>query len=312
MRFRFIDRWILAAAVVCCGFQTQPIYAQAVSYHTTSVGGIRIFYRQAGDPDKPTILLLHGFPTSSHMFRDLMPRLASDFFVLAPDYPGMGYSEAPTRDRFAPTDDSLADVIEKFARQLAPRPFIIYMQDLGGPVGMRLATRHPDWIGGLIFQNTPISTADWEPTRLKSIQPDDGPVTAVQQAAAESRVSLDTARFLYQHGARSPDALNPDAWTTDAYALNQPENRRIMVGYLLDGRSNLRLYPAWHEYLRHSHPRTLVVWGRNDPIFLEIGASDIKHEVPAADVHLYDTGHFALEEDSEDIARQIKNWFRHP
>lgn len=279
--------------------------AEPVRYKFATVDGIKIFYREAGDPKKPTILLLHGFPSSSHMFRDLIPLLSSRFHLLAPDYPGMGYSGAPAADKFTATFDSIAGVIEKFVRQVGEEKLIVYMQDFGGPVGMRLAVRHPEWIAGLIIQNTPISLDGWDPARLKDVQANAGPETPEKRAAAESRVVPATALFLYQHGARNPAGLNPDAWTNDGYALGQPENKRIMTDLQLDIPSNLDLYPTWQAYLRTHEPRTLVVWGRGDPLFAPAGAEAVKAEVPAAEIRYYDTGHFALEEDSADIARQI-------
>jgi pimeloyl-ACP methyl ester carboxylesterase len=243
------------------------------------------------------------------MFRDLIPELDNHFHVVAPDYPGMGYSDAPSAETFAANDDSLTAVVEGFVQQLGNTRLILYMQDLGGPIGMRLATRHPEWVAGLIFQNTPISVAGWNPDRLKPLLVNTGPVTSEERAAAASRVVLDTAIFLYQRGARDPGGLNPDAWATDAYALSKSENRRIIAGYLADARLSLPLYPEWQAYLREKQPRTLVVWGKHDPVFSEAGIADIKNAVPSAEVHLYDTGHFALEEDSEDIAWQITQFF---
>ena len=276
-----------------------------VTYRYVNVDGIKIFYREAGDPAKPTILLLHGFPSSSHMFRDLIPKLATDFHVIAPDYPGMGFSEAPPADKFATTFDSVAQVIEDLVSQLGVERVILYEQDFGGPVGMRLAIAHPGWIAGLIIQNTPISLDGWEPGRLKAVQANIGPVTPEKRAAAESRVSATTAEFLYRSGARNAAALNPDAWTSDEASISKPGNRRVMTDLQMDIASNLAQYPSWQAYLRRYQPKTLVVWGVNDPIFAAVGAFAVRKEVANADIHLYNTGHFALEEESDDIAKQI-------
>ena len=297
----------LAASVltlVCAGTQ-----AAEVSYHYATADGIKIFYREAGDKSKPTLLLLHGFPSSSHEFRDLIPLLSDNFHVVAPDYPGMGYSDAPPADKFTPTFDNVTAVIEKFVTGLGDPHLIVYMTDFGGPVGMRMAVNHPDWISGLIFQNAIVSVAGVDPARRKRDEAISGEITPEKRALAESHVSLATALLLYQHGARNPAALNPDAWTNDAVALANPDSRRIMTELQLDIPSNVASFPVWQGYLRTHQPRTLVVWGKNDPIFLPAGAEAVKKEVPDASVHYYDTGHFALEEDHIDIARQINQFF---
>ncbi len=275
-----------------------------VQYGFRTVGGVKIFFREAGDRDKPTILLLHGFPTSSHMFRDLIPLLSGRFHVIAFDYPGMGYSEAPAADVPA-SFDSLAVAAENFIEATHQKHLILYMQDFGGPVGMRLAVKHPDWIAGLIFQNTPISLDGWNADRLRAVQAGAGPVTPEKRAAAEHRVSLETAIFLYKQGARSPQTLNPDAWANDAFALANPDSRRVMTDLILDIPSNLDLYPVWREYLASHRPKTLVVWGKNDPVFASAGAEAIRSAVGEAEVDYYDTGHFALEEAGDDIAKRI-------
>jgi len=297
----------LAASVltlVCTG-----AHAADVSYHYATVDGIKIFYREAGEKSKPTLLLLHGFPSSSHEFRDLIPLLSDNFHVVAPDYPGMGYSDAPPADKFTPTFDNVTAVIEKLVVSLGDPHLIVYMTDFGGPVGMRMAVHHPDWISGLIFQNAIVSVAGVDPSRRKRDEAISGEITPEKRALAESHVSLTTALLLYQHGARNPAALNPDAWTNDAVALANPDSRRIMTDLQLDIPSNVASFPAWQAYLRTYQPRTLVVWGKNDPIFLPAGAEAVKQEVPDASVHYYDTGHFALEEDHIDIARQINQFF---
>jgi pimeloyl-ACP methyl ester carboxylesterase len=290
--------------VACAGTQ-----AADVSYHYATVDGIKIFYREAGEKSKPTLLLLHGFPSSSHEFRDLIPLLSDNFHVVAPDYPGMGYSDAPPADRFTSTFDNVTAVIEKFVVSLGDPHLIVYMTDFGGPVGMRMAVHHPDWISGLIFQNAIVSVAGVDPARRKRDEAITGEITPEKRALAESHVSLATALLLYQHGARNPAALNPDAWTNDAVALANPDSRRIMTDLQLNIPSNVASFPVWQAYLRTHQPRTLVVWGKNDPIFLPGGAEAVKQEVPDASVHYYDTGHFALEEDHVDIARQINQFF---
>lgn len=284
--------------------------ADDIHYRFITVAGNKLFYREAGDPHKPTILLLHGFPSSSHMFRDLIPELAPYFHVLAPDYLGMGNSAIPTATPLTPlTFDTLGQSMEELVRELGIKNAVIYMQDFGGPVGMRLATRNPQWVRGLVIQNTPITLDGWEPVRLKAIQANVGPQTPEKRSAAQARVVLATDLFLYQHGARNPDGLNPDAWANDAFALSDPEKRRAMTDLQLDIGSNLALYPQWQAYLRKAQPTTLVVWGDGDPIFTPRGADSIKEFVPEAQIHHYNTGHFALEEEHRDIAQRIVQVF---
>lgn len=298
---------VLTALVLT--FSGTGAQAAEVSYKYATVDGIKIFYREAGDRSKPTLLLLHGFPSSSHEFRDLIPLISQNFHVVAPDYPGMGYSDAPPADKFTPTFDNVTSVIEKFVVSLGDPHLIVYMTDFGGPVGMRMAVHHPDWISGLIFQNAIISVAGVDPSRRKRDDAISGAITPEKRALAESHVSLATALLLYQHGARNPAALNPDAWTNDAVALANPDSRRIMTDLQLNIPTNVASFPAWQSYLRTYQPRTLAVWGKNDPIFLPAGAEAVKQEVPAAVVRYYDTGHFALEEDHVDIAKQINEFF---
>ena len=301
-RVKFLGLWL--AAALWAGVASDAFAAQ-VTYKFASVDGIRVFYREAGDPQKPTILLLHGFPSSSHMFRDLIPELEERFHIIAPDYPGMGNSEAPPAATFTATFDSVASVMEKFVQTIGARKAILYMQDFGGPIGMRLATRRPDWVRGVIIQNIPVTLDGWEPSRLAAVQASVGPESLAKRKAAESRVALATALFLYRHGAHNPDGLNPDAWTSDAFALTNPESRRVMTDLQLDIPSNLSLYGEWQDYLRTRQPKTLVVWGDGDPIFVPRGADAIRDFVPGAEIRHYNTGHFALEEEHSDIARQI-------
>ena len=284
--------------------------APTVHYRHATVDNIDIFYREAGNPNAPTLLLLHGFPSSSSMFRDLIPLLADRFHLVAPDYPGMGASEAPSVEKFKPTFDNLAAVMTDFAAKLNLSHYILYMQDFGGPVGLRMAVGNPERVSGLIVQNTPVSLDGWDTKRLAAIQANAaGPVTPEKRAAIEARVVQATSNLLHQHGAAHPEQLNPDSWAVDAYALNDPEKRRIMTDLQIDIPSSLALYPVWQDYLKARQPRTLVVWGRNDPIFSPNGGDIVKTLIPAADVRYYSTGHFALEENGADIASEIRSHF---
>lgn len=277
-----------------------------VMYRSVEVSGISVFYREAGDPQNPTLLLLHGFPASSHMFRDLIPELADRFHLIAPDYPGFGYSDAPAADAFTPTFEGLTDVMEQFVVQQGLHKFSLYLQDFGGPVGFRLATRHPEWIEALIIQNA--NAYD------EGLSPDirEGNLRRATHPATEAEMDFELgpglAHLLYQQGARNPEGMNPDAWTTDLWCMEQPGHRRIGAALLNDYYTNMDLYPAWQAYLREHQPPTLVVWGQGDPVFLPPGAEAYKKDLQNVQVHLLNTSHFALEEDAQAIAEYISQF----
>ncbi len=272
-----------------------------MNFDTADVAGLRLFYREAGDPSKPTIVLLHGFPSSSYAFHDLIPRLADRFHVIAPDYPGMGYSDAPAPTVLRPTFDDVAMVIDAFIAQRAPGPVILYMHDFGGPIGMRVATAHPERIAGLIFQNTTISVEGWDPARLKFYERIGGPETPDKLAEAEQLATEGRDMFLHQSGARRPDALNPDHWAIDAYALSIAADRLFMSRLLMNLAANVPHYPDWNAYLKNRQPKMLIVWGRNDPFLMPAAAESVKQNVPTAEVRYFDGGHFVLDENADAI-----------
>jgi len=276
---------------------------------TTEVAGLKLFYREAGDPSKPHLVLLHGFPSSSFHFRDLIPRLASRFHLLAPDYPGMGFSEAPPATVLRPTFDDVATAVDAFLAQRAPGPVILYMHDFGGPIGMRFATAHPERIAGLIFQNTTLSAEGWKGDRLKFYERIGGPETPENLAEAEQLATIGRDRFLHEYGARRPDVLNPDSWAIDAYAFSIPESRLFMSSLLMNMAANVSRYPEWTAYLRDRQPRTLIVWGRNDPLLVPEAAEFVKQAVPTADLRFFDGSHFVLDEYGEEIAEAITQTF---
>ncbi len=280
-----------------------------MNFKTADVAGLRLFYREAGDPSKPTIVLLHGFPTSSHQFSDLIPRLADRFHVIAPDYPGMGYSDAPAPTVLRPTFDDVAVAIDAFIARRASEPIVLYMHDIGSPIGMRIATAHPERIAGLIFQNTTISQEGLNPAVLSFYERIGGPETPDKLAEAEKRFTVDRRMFLHETGAHQPDALNPDNWAIDAYAFSIPEDRVFMSRLLMNMEANLPHYPEWNAYLKGRQPKTLVLWGRNDPLFAPAAAESVKQAVPTADVRYFDGGHFALDEYADAIAEAIIETF---
>lgn len=280
-----------------------------ILYKTTKVDNVDIFYREAGSREAPTIVLLHGFPTSSHMFRNLIMRLSDKFHLVAPDYPGFGNSSAPPVDAFDYSFDHLAEIIEKFIQDLQLKRFSIYLQDYGAPIGFRIATKHPDWIEALIIQNgnayeeglkdfwIPIK-AYWQ-NRSKE-----------NEAALRKFLTIDATKWQYTHGVRNVEAISPDNWLVDQPLLDRPGNDKIQLQLFYSYQTNPPLYPQWHEYFRRHQPPSLIAWGKNDQIFPADGAHPYKRDLKNIDFHLLNTGHFALEEDYELIAELISNFLR--
>jgi pimeloyl-ACP methyl ester carboxylesterase len=280
-----------------------------MKFATADVAGLRLFYREAGNPLKPTVVLLHGFPTSSHQFHDLIPRLADRFHVIAPDYPGMGYSEAPAPTVLRPTFDDVTTVIDALIAQRAPGPLILYLHDIGGPIGMRIAMARPERIAGLIFQNFTISVGGWNPDRLKVYERLGAPETPEKLADTEQFATVERSMFLHKKGALRPDALNPDHWAIDAYAFSIPANRIFMARLFMNLTTNIQHYPKWVAWLKDRQPKTLIVRGRNDPLILPAAAEFLQQVVPAADLRSFDAGHFALDENADAIAAAILETF---
>lgn len=273
--------------------------APRVNHRSIMVNGIKIYYREVANPGKPVLLLLHGFPSSSHMYRELLPLLAKDFHLVAPDYPGSGFSEHPSADRFVPTFANLAEIMSEFMQQVGLRRFTIYMQDFGGPVGFRIALRHPKRVAGLIIQNAN--------AYVEGIAPEG--IVAPQREQTERLVTREFTLFMYKTGARDFESMDPSGWHVDSWILEQPDAKRIQTGLMLDYHSNVLEYPRWQAYLRTAQPKTLIVWGRNDPIFLPAGAQAYLRDLPKAKLRFYATGHFALEEEAPAIAHEIRKAF---
>ncbi|BBX65964.1 hydrolase [Mycobacterium saskatchewanense] len=273
-------------------------------YRTVNVDGIELFYREAGNPDAPALLLLHGFPTASHMFRDLIPLLAPHFRVVAPDLPGFGQTSRPPRDEFTYTFDALADVIDHFTEIVDLPCFALYIFDYGSPVGMRLTLRHPDRITALISQNGNVYeeglSDEWNP--IRTYWDEQSPEN---RAALRTLLTPQTTAFQYLHGVGDPSLVSPDSRTLDDYYLSRPGVDDIQLDLFLDYASNVALYPRFQEYLRNWQPRVLAVWGRTDPFFLPAGAAAFRRDVPEADVRFFDTGHFALETHAREIGHAI-------
>ena len=278
-----------------------------VQYKTVSIDGLDVFYREAGPSDAPVVLLLHGFPTSSHMFRNLIPALADRFRVLAPDYPGFGNSSMPTIDQFEYTFDNLARVIEKFTEAVAASRYTLYLQDYGAPIGFRLAAKYPHRVQALVIQNGNAYDEGlrdfWKP--IRAYWSDRSEANA---ATLKKFLELDATKWQYTHGVRRAEAISPDNWLIDQYLLERPGNKDIQLQLFYDYGSNPPRYPEWQAYFRKHQPPTLIVWGKNDQIFPADGAHPYKRDLKDLDFHLLDTGHFALEEDHDVIATLMRRF----
>ena len=305
--------------------------ADTTVYHRTmEIEGLDIFYRQAGDPSNPTVLLLHGFPTSSHMFRNLIPALADRYHVVAPDFPGYGNSSMPAVDEFDYTFDHLSQVVEELVAKLGIQRYSLYLMDYGAPVGFRLAAAHPERVQSLIVQNgnaydEGLDNDFWEP--IKEYWKDRGAINQgldndfwknvkaaynqpnmANEDALRFLVTLGATQWQYTNGVRDIEAISPDNWHVTQRLLDRPGNEEIQLQLFYDYGSNPPLYPAWQEYLRTNQPPTLIVWGDKDEIFPADGAHPYKRDLETLEFHLLDTGHFALEEDLDVIADLIREF----
>lgn len=287
----------------------QPIAEATVQVRnrTVSIDGVEVFYREAGRPDAPAILLLHGFPSSSHMFRNLIPALADKYRVVAPDYPGFGYSAAPDRSAYAYTFENLYGTVDKFTRAVGLDRFAVYVHDYGAPIGFRLASRQPARVTALLVQNGNAYDVGlgpvWAPIRAYWEKD-----TAETRNALRSFLTAETTRWQYTHGVADTSLVSRDAYTHDQLGLDRPGNQDVQLDLFGDYRNNLPLYPEFQAYFRKSQPPTLVTWGRNDEIFVAAGAEAFRKDLPNAEIHLLDTGHFALETHGPQIASLIRDF----
>ena len=278
-----------------------------VTYRKVDVDGIGIFYREAGPKDAPTILLLHGFPTAGHMFRDLIPQLSDRFRLVAPDLPGFGQSDIPAPGAFTYTFENIANVIDRFTEIIGLPRFAMYVFDYGAPVGFRLAVRHPDRINAIISQNGNAYeeglSDGWNPIRAYWQEP-----SLANREALRSFLEPDTTRWQYTHGVPDVTAISPDGYSLDNFYLARPGADEVQLDLFGDYQSNVALYPTFHEYFRKHKPPFLAAWGKNDPFFLPAGAEAFKRDIPGAQVHFFDTGHFALETHANEISALIRDF----
>lgn len=279
-----------------------------VRYKTVDANGVRVFYREAGNPDKPAILLLHGFPSASHMFRELMPELADEYHLIAPDFPSFGQTEAPSRDKFAYTFDNLAKTVDAFTEKLGLKRYAMYLFDYGAPVGFRLAMWHPERITAIVSQNGNAYEEGlgkkWEARKEYWKKPT--PELRKQYASA---YALDTIIGQYTFGTPE-NSVGPDGYTLDYAYVQMPERAEMQNDLILDYRSNVALYPEFQKYMRDHQPPLLAVWGKNDPSFIPAGAEAFKKDLPDAEIRFVNSGHFALESHHREIAALMKAFLK--
>ncbi|PMS32117.1 pimeloyl-ACP methyl ester carboxylesterase [Trinickia symbiotica] len=303
----------LTASVAFAANESIPARGNAAryptSYRTIKVDGLNIFYREAGPSDAPTILLLHGFPSSSRMFEPLLARLSDRYHLIAPDYPGFGHSDAPSPKDFAYTFDHIASVTNDFVETLGLRRYVLYAQDYGGPVGFRLAMAHPERVAGLVVQNA-VAHEDglgplWEKRRAFWADRE-----ANEAALQRNFLSLEATKQRHVGSTPNPERYDPDLWTGEYAFLSQPGQKEIQTDLFYDYRTNVASYPDWQAWLRKTQPATLVVWGRYDPSFQVAEAAAYRRDLPKADIHVIDAGHFALDEQQDEVAALIRDFMR--
>ena len=283
-----------------------PSTVPVTSVHRVEADGIEIFYRAAGDPAAPVLLLLHGFPTSSFMFRDLIPRLADDYRVIAPDLPGFGFTDVPEKRNYTYSFDTLAGTIDSFTEALGLDSYAIYVFDYGAPTGFRLAMRHPERVTAIVSQNGNAYEEGlgdaWGPIRKYWSEP----TAENRDVIRQNILTLETTRWQYTHGVANPETVAPESYTLDTALMERPGNKEIQLDLFLDYASIVKLYPKFQEYFRKSKPPLLAIWGKNDPFFIPAGAEAFRKDIPNAQVRFLDTGHFAIETHAVEIASAIK------
>ena len=287
----------------------QKLLSKRTLHRTVTIDGLSIFYRESGEPTNPKLLLLHGWPSSSHQYRNLIPALADHFHVVSPDYPGFGSSDIPSTKEFNYTFDRLSEIMEDFLKTIGFTHFGLYMQDYGGPVGFRIMTRHPEWLEWLIIQNTNTYeigfTSAWDGLRnalWKNRTPE-------AEATLYGFLQLETIKQVYLHGHKQPEIISPDNWNMDFRFMERPNARRVQMDLFYDYRINVTLYPKWQKFLQERQPKSLIFWGQNDIFFTREGGEAYLKDLPNAEIHSLDSGHFATEDCLDEIASNIHRFY---
>jgi pimeloyl-ACP methyl ester carboxylesterase len=279
------------------------------SIHKVEADGVQVFYREAGQPQAPVVLLLHGFPSSSFMYRELIPRLADRYRVIAPDLPGFGFTEVPEKRKYKYTFDALAATVDAFTKAININRYALYIFDYGAPTGLRLAMAHPERVAAIVSQNGNAYEEGlgdaWGPIRKYWAFPN----AENREVIAKNVLTLEGTRWQYTHGVANPDSVAPESYTLDMALMERPGNKDIQLDLFLNYASNVALYPAFQEYFRKSKPPLLAIWGKNDPFFIPAGAEAFRRDIPSAQVKMLDTGHFALETHVVEIAAEMKKFF---
>lgn len=300
---------IMANATIAQSSDTAQTTRDKVRHGYEEVDGLKIFYREAGDPSKPTIVLLHGFPSSSHMYRNLLRDLADAYHLVAPDYPGFGESSFPSPARYEYTFDNIARTMDRFLQQRGLKKYSLYIQDYGAPIGFRIATAHPERVQSFLVQNgnayeEGIAKAGWAPImkywKDKSV--------ANEKAIIANVFTLEGMKWQYTHGTRHPDNIAPENWNLDYMKISRPGQHQMQLGLFYDYQNNIKHYPAWQQYLRDHQPPVLIVWGKHDAFFPVPGAEGYRRDVKDVDYNILNTGHFALEEEGPFIAGKIREF----
>ena len=306
-----ICTWALSLSLAIGGAQAQEsVWPAKTYYHYQEVAGKNIFYREAGDPSKPTILLLHGFPSSSHTYRELIPLLSGKYHVIAPDYLGSGYSDHPDPDQQTYSFHLLAEYLSGLTAKLGIKQYVLYMQDFGAPVGYRLMMLEPEKLKGLIVQNANAYLEGLTEVRrvfFQNANRDRSPEKVAELHAFVGREAIINKQYLRDVKGKET-AMSPDSWTFDLAFLQTEKDRKIQVQLLQDYYNNLLAYPEWQAFLRKQQPPTLIVWGKNDPAFIADGAKAYLRDIPKAELHLIDAGHFAVEEKAVEIGKYVLNF----
>ncbi len=304
----------IASAVLLSVFATNGLLADEansadrVRYKTEAVDGVEIFYREAGDPARQTVVLLHGFPSSSRQYRDVLSGLGDEFYVVAPDYPGFGYSQKPAIDEYDYTFDNLAMTMARFLEQKHINDYFLMIHDYGSPVGFRIATSDPTSVAGFIVMNGNAYEEGLSALTVQTLQQERTPED--EAAKIGGFMSLDGIKWLYTTGASDPSVISPDGWYLDHAIVSEPHVTALNLELLYDYPNNILLYESWQKYLRETQPPMLIVWGKNDPVFPESGATAYKADVKNIDFNVYDAGHFPLEEHAQDIVSKMRRFLK--